>query len=129
MRLVDRRGAGNPAGPGDTKRRHARRPEIGDADARDILRRRVALGGGDRRHAALCQSAGLRGRERRDQPMASTSSYFQIGDLRVARVEESCQPAFPPDIMFPDLPSEALQRQLQWMAPNYYDPQARLLVA
>jgi glyoxylase-like metal-dependent hydrolase (beta-lactamase superfamily II) len=61
--------------------------------------------------------------------MASTSSYFQIGDLRVARVEESCQPAFPPDVMFPDLPSEALQRHLQWMAPNYYDPQAGLLVA
>jgi glyoxylase-like metal-dependent hydrolase (beta-lactamase superfamily II) len=61
--------------------------------------------------------------------MASASGYFQIGDLRVARVEESCQPAFPPSMMFPDLPSEALQRQLQWMAPNYYDPQAGLLVA
>lgn len=61
--------------------------------------------------------------------MASNSSYFQIGDLRVARVEESCQAAFPPDMMFPELPAEALQRQLHWMAPNYYDPQAGLLVA
>ena len=61
--------------------------------------------------------------------MASASGYFQIGDLRVARVEESCQPAFPPSMMFPDLPLEALERQLQWMAPNYYDPHAGLLVA
>jgi len=61
--------------------------------------------------------------------MASASGYFHIGDIRVARVEESCQPAFPPDMMFPDLPSEVLERQLHWMAPNYYDPQAGLLVA
>jgi glyoxylase-like metal-dependent hydrolase (beta-lactamase superfamily II) len=61
--------------------------------------------------------------------MASTSGYFQIGDLRVARVEESCLATFPPDMMFPELPALALQRQLHWMAPNYYDPQAGLLVA
>jgi len=61
--------------------------------------------------------------------MPSTSGYFQISELRVARVEESCQAAFPPEVMFPDLPAEALQRQLRWLAPNYYDPQAGLLVA
>jgi glyoxylase-like metal-dependent hydrolase (beta-lactamase superfamily II) len=61
--------------------------------------------------------------------MAPASGYFQIGDIRIARVEESCQPAFPPSVMFPDLPAEALERQLPWMAPNYYDPQAGLLVA
>ena len=61
--------------------------------------------------------------------MASASGYFQIGELRVARVEESCQPAFPPEVMFPDLPADALARQRHWMAPNYYDPQAGLLVA
>jgi glyoxylase-like metal-dependent hydrolase (beta-lactamase superfamily II) len=61
--------------------------------------------------------------------MPSTSGYFQMGEIRIARVEESCQPAFPPEVMFPDLPAEALQRQLRWLAPNYYDPQAGLLVA
>jgi hypothetical protein len=60
MRLVDCRGTGDQAGPGNPQRRHARRPEIGNADARDILRRCAALGASDRRHAALCQSAGLR---------------------------------------------------------------------
>ncbi|MGH7052967.1 MAG: MBL fold metallo-hydrolase [Stellaceae bacterium] len=61
--------------------------------------------------------------------MQSASGYFQLGELRVARVEESCQPAFPPEVMFPDLPAEALQRQLRWLAPNYYDREAGLLVA
>jgi hypothetical protein len=37
-----------------------RRPQIGDAGARNILRRRVALGASDRRHGTLCQTAGLR---------------------------------------------------------------------
>jgi hypothetical protein len=46
-----------------------------------------------------------------------------MGELRVARVEESCQAAFPPEVMFPELPAAALQRQLPWLAPNYYDPQ------
>ena len=61
--------------------------------------------------------------------MQSTSGYFQIGEIRVARVEESCQAAFPPEVMFPELPAEALQRQLPWLAPNYYNPQEGLLVA
>jgi hypothetical protein len=54
--------------------------------------------------------------------MQSTSGYLQMGELRVARVEESCQAAFPPEVMFPELPAAALQRQLRWLAPNYYDP-------
>ena len=61
--------------------------------------------------------------------MQSASGYFAIGELRVARVEESCRAAFPPEIMFPELPADALQRQLGWLAPNYYDPGQGLLVA
>src|SRR5215472_12883201 len=59
MRLVDLPGAGNPARRGGPQCRHPRRSEINDAGARDIFRRRVALGANDRRHAALCQTAGL----------------------------------------------------------------------
>src|SRR5215471_19975914 len=60
MRLVDLPGAGNPARRGGPQCRHPRRSEINDVGARDILRRRVAMGANDWRHAALCQTAGLR---------------------------------------------------------------------
>jgi hypothetical protein len=47
-------------------------PAVGYAETRDILRRRVALSTNDRRHAALCQTPGLKRRstsERRSRRM------------------------------------------------------------
>lgn len=61
--------------------------------------------------------------------MATASGGFAIGELRVSRVEETCQPMFPPDVMFPDLPPDALKKHMSWLAPNFFDPDAGLIVA
>jgi hypothetical protein len=59
MRLDNCPGAGNPARLSCRAYRHPGRPEINHASARDILRRRVALGANDRRHAAVCEKGSL----------------------------------------------------------------------
>jgi hypothetical protein len=52
-----------------------------------------------------------------------------IGELQVQRIEENCGPFFPPSVLLPDLPPDALQRHRDWIAPNYYDEAQDLLVA
>lgn len=51
-----------------------------------------------------------------------------IGSLEVQRIEESYGPGFPPEMMFPDLPKDALERHRNWMVPRYYDPAANAMV-
>jgi glyoxylase-like metal-dependent hydrolase (beta-lactamase superfamily II) len=52
-----------------------------------------------------------------------------IGNLEVMRIEESHGPGFSPQMMFPDLPPEALERHRDWMVPRYYNPQLNAFVS
>ena len=52
-----------------------------------------------------------------------------IGSLEIQRIEESHGPGFPPQMMFPDLPPDALEKHASWMVPNYYDPQANAFIS
>lgn len=52
-----------------------------------------------------------------------------IGSINVARVEENLIPAFPPNVLLPDLPDGALDRHMHWLAPSFYDPAAGMLIA
>jgi glyoxylase-like metal-dependent hydrolase (beta-lactamase superfamily II) len=56
------------------------------------------------------------------------ATRIAIGSLEVQRIEESHGPGFPPEMMFPDLPKDALERHRDWMVPRYYDPAANALV-
>jgi hypothetical protein len=47
---------------------------------------------------------------------------LKIGDALVAQVEESVQPSFIPNMLFPDCTPDALARQMHWMAPLHFDP-------
>ena len=46
---------------------------------------------------------------------------FAIGDLRIDRVEEICEPAMRPEDFLAGLSADAIERNLHWMAPVYYD--------
>jgi glyoxylase-like metal-dependent hydrolase (beta-lactamase superfamily II) len=52
-----------------------------------------------------------------------------IGNLEVLRIEESHGPGFSPQMMFPDLPQDALERHRSWMVPRYYNPQLNAFVS
>jgi glyoxylase-like metal-dependent hydrolase (beta-lactamase superfamily II) len=52
-----------------------------------------------------------------------------IGSLDVQRIEESHGPGFAPQMMFPDLPADALERHRHWMVPNYYNTEVNALVS
>jgi glyoxylase-like metal-dependent hydrolase (beta-lactamase superfamily II) len=46
---------------------------------------------------------------------------LRIGEALIASIEESVQPSFVPQQLFPDCSDEALQRHMPWMAPLHYD--------
>lgn len=46
---------------------------------------------------------------------------LRIGDALIAAVEESVQPSFAPQTLFPDCDPEALARHMHWMAPLHFD--------
>jgi glyoxylase-like metal-dependent hydrolase (beta-lactamase superfamily II) len=48
-------------------------------------------------------------------------SSLQIGRLRVERVEEMSGPAFAPHDFLVGLPEDAVQRHMDWLAPNHFD--------
>jgi hypothetical protein len=52
-----------------------------------------------------------------------------IGNLEVQRIEESHGPGFPPQMLLPDLPPDALERHRDWMVPRYYDPALNAFVS
>ena len=46
----------------------------------------------------------------------------RCGSIEVMRIKETLGAAFPPAHLLPDLPAEAIERNLGWLAPNHYDP-------
>lgn len=46
---------------------------------------------------------------------------FNIGQLVIDRVEESCQPAVPPSYFLKGLPADAIERHRDWLVPNFFD--------
>jgi glyoxylase-like metal-dependent hydrolase (beta-lactamase superfamily II) len=46
---------------------------------------------------------------------------FGIGDYEILRVEEMVFADIPPDQFLADLPSNAVQENLSWLAPDYYE--------
>ena len=60
---------------------------------------------------------------------ALDTNLIRLGGLDIQRIEESHGPGFPPQMMFPDLPADALERHSGWMVPRYYDPQANAFVS
>jgi len=49
------------------------------------------------------------------------SAAFRCGSIEVMRIKETLGAAFPPQYLLPDLPPEAVERHLGWLAPNHYD--------
>ena len=55
---------------------------------------------------------------------------WQIGEVRVTRIEEMIWPAYPPAEFFPDFDVETFARHAGWLAPHHYDPATgRLLLS
>ena len=46
---------------------------------------------------------------------------LMIGDLRIDHVEEFCFSEAPPHQLFTDLPPDAVNRHLHWLAPDFFD--------
>lgn len=46
---------------------------------------------------------------------------LMIGDLSIDHVEEFCFSEAPPHHLFTDLPEDAVERHLHWMAPDFFD--------
>jgi glyoxylase-like metal-dependent hydrolase (beta-lactamase superfamily II) len=46
---------------------------------------------------------------------------FDIGEIQVKRVEEYLGPGFQPNQLLPDWNREAIEPELRWVAPTYYD--------
>jgi len=47
---------------------------------------------------------------------------LKLGDALIASVEESVQPSFIPNMLFPDCTPDALSKHMRWMAPLHFDP-------
>lgn len=52
----------------------------------------------------------------------STMKRWQIGAVRVTRIEESTGPGFTPEQLFPDWSQEAVRLHWDWLVPHYFDP-------
>jgi glyoxylase-like metal-dependent hydrolase (beta-lactamase superfamily II) len=50
-----------------------------------------------------------------------------IGDLLVNRIEESCGPFWSSTDLLANLPEGAFDREMHWLAPNYFDTVSQLL--
>jgi glyoxylase-like metal-dependent hydrolase (beta-lactamase superfamily II) len=53
---------------------------------------------------------------------------FDIGNVQIDRVVESELPLLDPLQIYPDATPEALAAQMDWLAPRFFDPSARLLI-
>jgi len=53
---------------------------------------------------------------------------FQCGAIGVLRIKETLGAAFPPAHLLPDLPADAIERHIGWLAPNHYDPAKKRFV-
>jgi glyoxylase-like metal-dependent hydrolase (beta-lactamase superfamily II) len=54
-------------------------------------------------------------------------SGLMIGDVRVDRIEEMCVPLFGLDL-FANLPEGVVDREMHWLAPNYFDRVAQRII-
>jgi len=55
-------------------------------------------------------------------------SMFGCGSIEVLRIKETLGAAFPPAHLLPDLPVDAIERHMGWLAPNHYDASKRRFV-
>lgn len=53
---------------------------------------------------------------------------WQIGDVEVIRIAESCDP-FPPSLLLPMSTPEAIAPHVHWLKPNFMDAQGNLLIS
>ena len=53
---------------------------------------------------------------------------FSIGSLRLDRIDELCGPAVDPWTLLPSLPADAVERNVDWFAPVFYDTAAAALI-
>jgi glyoxylase-like metal-dependent hydrolase (beta-lactamase superfamily II) len=51
-----------------------------------------------------------------------------IGDIRLDRIPEMSGPALDPRMLLPGLPPDAIERNLDWLAPTFYDTAAGQLI-
>jgi len=51
-----------------------------------------------------------------------------IGDIRLDRIPEMSGPALDPGMLLPDLPPDAIERNLDWLAPSFYDTASEQLI-
>ena len=59
---------------------------------------------------------------------AARNVAFSCGAIDVVRIKETLGAAFPPQHLLPDLPPEAIERNLHWLAPNHFDPAKKRFV-
>lgn len=55
-------------------------------------------------------------------------TQFAIGDIRLDRIDELCGPAVDPWMLLPELPADAVARNLEWFAPTFYDADESKLI-
>ena len=58
----------------------------------------------------------------------STVPSVDLGNIRITRLEEACGPLLLPAEIFPDSSAQDIERNLDWLVPHYYDPQAQKLI-
>lgn len=51
-----------------------------------------------------------------------------IGDIRLDRIPEMSGPALDPRMLLPGLPPDAIERNLDWLAPSFYDTASEQLI-
>jgi glyoxylase-like metal-dependent hydrolase (beta-lactamase superfamily II) len=54
-------------------------------------------------------------------------TVFSVGEARIARIEETYQPVYPPRDIFPEWNEEIYDRHRDWLVPNHYDPATGLI--
>lgn len=57
-----------------------------------------------------------------------SQTRYSIGDLRLDRIDELTVPAVDPWKMLPELPPDAIERNLDWMVPYFYDTATEQLI-
>lgn len=58
-----------------------------------------------------------------------SAPVFRCGAFDVLRIKETLGAAFAPEHLLPDLPVDAIERHIDWLAPNYYDlPKKRFVM-
>jgi glyoxylase-like metal-dependent hydrolase (beta-lactamase superfamily II) len=50
---------------------------------------------------------------------------WAIGALRIHPIEELCEPVFPLELFLSGLPDDAIDRNIDWLMPDFIDPETR----